>query len=98
MILACGAGVLYLAQSSFFAVSADIGGEYTGVLSGMMNMGAQIGGACTASFTPLIAAHFGWNMSFLTAAALAFTGGLAWILVDPHQQLVPVSPVNAAKR
>jgi len=87
LVLACGAGVLYVAQSSFFAVSADIAGEYTGVVSGMMNMGGQIGGACTASFTPLIAAHFGWDMSFLTAAALAFIGGLAWMVVDPNLQL-----------
>jgi len=92
LVLACGAGVLYVAQSSFFAVAADIAGEYTGIVSGMMNMGGQIGGACTASLTPLIAAHFGWNMSFLTAAALALMGGVAWMMVDPTKQLIPVVP------
>lgn len=88
LVLACGAGVLYLAQSAFWAVSADIAGEFTGVVSGMMNMGAQIGGACTASLTPLIAAHFGWEMSFVCAAALAVIGALAWSVIDPNQQLV----------
>ena len=88
LVLACGAGVLYLAQSAFWAVSADIAGEFTGVVSGMMNMGAQIGGACTASLTPLIAAHFGWNMSFVCAAVLAVIGALAWSVIDPNQQLV----------
>jgi ACS family glucarate transporter-like MFS transporter len=95
LVLACGAGVLYLAQSSFFAVSADIAGEYTGIVSGMMNMGGQLGGACTASLTPLIAAHFGWNMSFLTAAALALLGGVVWMVVDPKQQLIPVLTIRA---
>jgi ACS family glucarate transporter-like MFS transporter len=95
LILALGAGVLYLAQSSFFAVSADIAGEYTGVVSGMVNMGGQIGGACTASLTPLIAKYFGWETSFLTAAALCLCGGLAWLLVDPTRQMIPTLPVAA---
>jgi ACS family glucarate transporter-like MFS transporter len=84
LVLALGAGVLYLAQSAFWAVSADIAGEYTGIVSGMMNMGAQIGGAGTASLTPLIAAHFGWGMSFVVAAVLALVGGVAWLLIDPE--------------
>ena len=91
LVLACGAGVLYLAQSAFWAVSADIAGEFTGIVSGMMNMGGQIGGACTASLTPLIAAHFGWGISFVTAAALVVIGALAWIVIDPTQQLLLLS-------
>jgi len=96
LILAGGAGVLYLAQSSFWAVSADIAGENTGVVSAMMNMGGQIGGACTASLTPLIAARFGWEMSFVTAAALALMGGLAWLAIDPNRQLAPTPPTTIA--
>lgn len=88
LVLASGAGVLYLAQSNFWAAAADIAGEYTGIVSGMMNMGGQIGGACTASLTPWIAGRFGWEASFAVAAALSLLGGLAWILVDPNRQLV----------
>jgi len=91
-VLACGAGVLYLAQSNFWAATADIAGEYTGVVGGMMNMGGQIGGACTASLTPWIAARFGWETSFVVAAVLALLGGLAWIAVDPNRQLAPILP------
>ena len=83
IILACGAGVLYVAQSGYWAVSADIAGESVGVVSGLMNMGGQAGGACTAALTPLIAAHFGWNMSFVLAAAIAVLGSLAWIAINP---------------
>jgi len=92
LVLACGAGVLYLAQSNFWAATADIAGEYTGVVGGMMNMGGQIGGACTASLTPWIAARFGWETSFVVAAVLALLGGLAWIAVDPNRQLAPILP------
>jgi ACS family glucarate transporter-like MFS transporter len=88
VVLAGGAGVLYLAQSSFWSVTADIAGASSGSVSGFMNMGAQIGGAVTASLTPWIAAHFGWTASFLVAAALCVLGALAWLLVDPSRTLV----------
>jgi len=84
LLLACGAGALYLAQSSYWAVCADIAGENTSVVTGIVNMGGQIGGACTASLTPLLAAHFGWGASFAAAAGLAVLGALAWLLVDPR--------------
>jgi ACS family glucarate transporter-like MFS transporter len=87
VVLACGAGVLYVAQSGYWAVTADISGEYVGVVSGIMNMGGQIGGACTATLTPLIAAHFGWEMSFVVAAALAGMGALMWLLIDPRKPI-----------
>jgi ACS family glucarate transporter-like MFS transporter len=83
LILAGGAGALYLSQSSFWAVSADIGGRRSGVVSGVMNMACQIGGALTASLTPWLAARFGWNAAFLFAAALAVAGGMFWLFVDP---------------
>jgi MFS transporter, ACS family, glucarate transporter len=83
VILAGGAGALYLSQSSFWAVSADIAGERSGVVSGVMNMGCQIGGAVTASLTPYLASKVGWNFAFVFAAALAIGGGVLWLLVDP---------------
>ena len=83
VILACGAGVLYISQSAFWAVAADVASENVGVVSGIMNMGGQAGGACTASLTPLIAAHLGWEMSFVTAASIAVLGGAAWMIINP---------------
>lgn len=87
LLLAGGAGILYVAQSCFWAVTADFSGEYAGIASGIMNMGAQIGGALTASLTPLIAAHFGWHVSFFIAALLALLGGVAWLYVNPRERL-----------
>jgi ACS family glucarate transporter-like MFS transporter len=86
-ILACGAGVLYIAQSGFWAVAADVSGEHVGVVSGVMNMGGQIGGACTASLTPLLAAHFGWQASFIAAAVLSLLGGMLWTTIHPERAL-----------
>jgi ACS family glucarate transporter-like MFS transporter len=87
VVLAGGAGALYLSQSSFWSVTADLAGSSSGTVSGFMNMGAQIGGAVTASLTPWIAGRFGWTASFLVAAALCCVGTAAWIFVDPRQRL-----------
>lgn len=84
MVLAGGAGALYLSQSSFWSVSADIGGKSAGSVSGFMNMGGQIGGALTASLTPAIADKFGWTASFLVASGLCAVGALAWLMVHPE--------------
>jgi MFS transporter, ACS family, glucarate transporter len=105
VVLAGGAGALYLAQSSFWSVSADIAGSSAGSISGFMNMGAQIGGAVTASLTPWIATRLGWTASFLAAALLCVIGAAGWLGVDPAEVLaaddgglrssVPASPVSA---
>jgi ACS family glucarate transporter-like MFS transporter len=87
VILAGGAGALYLSQSSFWSVTADLGGRSAGTVSGLMNMGGQIGGAVTASLTPAIANHFGWTASFLVAAALCALGAIAWLFVNPEATL-----------
>jgi MFS transporter, ACS family, glucarate transporter len=87
VILAGGAGALYVSQSSFWAISADIGGRFSGSLSGFMNMGGQFGGAVTTFLTPYIALHLGWTAPFLVAAALAVLGSLAWLVVDPSRPL-----------
>jgi ACS family glucarate transporter-like MFS transporter len=87
IILAGGAGTLYLSQSSFFSVSVDIAGRSSGVFSSIVNMGGQIGGAVTASLTPWIAEHFGWTSSFGAAAVLAIVGGFCWLVVHPERPL-----------
>jgi ACS family glucarate transporter-like MFS transporter len=95
VVLAGGAGALYLSQSSFWSVTVDIAGASSGSVSGFMNMGNQIGAAITASLTPWIAVRFGWTISFLVAAALCVLGAASWLLVNPSQQLT-VLPADSA--
>jgi MFS transporter, ACS family, glucarate transporter len=87
IVLAGGAGALYLSQSAFWSVSSGIAGHSAGSVSGVMNMGNQIGGAITASLTPVLAKHFGWGFPFLVAGLLAIAGSLMWMLVDPQRQI-----------
>jgi ACS family glucarate transporter-like MFS transporter len=87
IILAGGAGALYLSQSTFWSVSIDIAGRSSGAFSSAVNMGGQFGGALTASLTPWIAQHYGWTMSFLVAAGFAVVGAFSWLLVHPERAL-----------
>jgi ACS family glucarate transporter-like MFS transporter len=87
LVLASGAGALYLAQSAFWALSADLGGDAAGLVSGIMNMGCQLGGVCTAALTPVIARSFGWTASFTITAAVCLLGAVVWIFVDPFHRL-----------
>ena len=87
MVLAGGAGALYLSQSSFWSLTADIAGASAGSVSGFMNMGGQIGGALTGSLTPWIAVRYGWTASFLVAAGLCLLGAVSWLVVDPRRTL-----------
>jgi ACS family glucarate transporter-like MFS transporter len=96
VVLAGGAGALYFSQSSFWAVSADIGGLFSGSVSGFMNMGAQAGGALTASLTPWIAARYGWTASFMVAAALCGAGAIGWFLVNPDSNGISAAPAGTS--
>jgi ACS family glucarate transporter-like MFS transporter len=87
IFLALGVGAQYLAQSSYWSVTADIAGPSAGSVSGLMNMGGQIGGAITAMLTPVIARSFGWSTSFLVPAGLCALGAILWLMVDPTVRL-----------
>lgn len=89
LVLAGGAGAVYLSQSSFWAATTDIAGQHTGVVSGLMNMGCQLGGVVTSSLTPWIAEHYGWSAAFWTGAAVVLVGALAWVAVNPNRALFP---------
>lgn len=97
VVLAGGAGALYLSQSSFWSVTADIAGRTAGSVSGFMNMGGQIGGAVTGSLTPWIAARYGWTASFLVAAALCLVGSASWIVVNPLKTLNDVRSTSSGQ-
>ncbi len=88
-VLAGGVGTLYISQSSFWSVSADLGRESAGSLSGVMNMGGQFGGVVTSSLTPAIAGHFGWTASFVVSGVLCLVGGALWLAVAPEGTPTP---------
>jgi ACS family glucarate transporter-like MFS transporter len=98
IVLALGAGFLYLSQSSFWSVTADIAGPSAGTVSGVMNMIGQFGGVVAPSLTPLLAAQFGWSAAFLVAAGLGVMGSLVWLGVNPERTLLRAPVMASAER
>src|SRR5579863_5134651 len=80
---------LELVISPAWAVPMDVGGEYSGTVSGVMNMA----GSLAASVSPII---FGalvqrgfWIAPFFISAGVLLTGAVIWaFLIDPEQSVV----------
>ena len=77
-----------------WAVPMDVGGRFSGTVTGVMNMA----GALAASFTPIVyGTLFGrghWVAPFLVSAAVKAAGALIWMfLIDPEKS-VPASAVR----
>ncbi|MGH9357971.1 MAG: MFS transporter [Terriglobia bacterium] len=72
-----------------WAVPMDVGGEFSGTVSGVMNMA----GSVAASFSPIIFGVFVqkglWIIPFFISAGILLTGSLIWtFLIDPEISVV----------
>jgi len=85
--LSLGAGWLYFAVGAYWASTTDLSRTYAGTLSGVMNTGANLGGALSPTVTPWLADHWGWPVSLLVAALIALAGALMWLKIDPGKGL-----------
>jgi ACS family glucarate transporter-like MFS transporter len=67
----------------------DIGGRYSGTVSGAMNMVGNIGGA----LSPLIIGYIltwnpgNWTLTFYVSSAIYLMGGVCWFFIDAHTPL-----------
>jgi MFS family permease len=67
----------------------DIGGRFSGTVSGTMNMVGNIGGA----LSPLAIGYIltftnnNWSLTFYVSSAIYLLGGLCWLFIDAHTPL-----------
>ena len=80
--LSLGAGCLYFAVGAYWASTSDLSKTHAGALSGLMNTGANIGGALSPTLTPWLAAQWGWPMALAAAGAVAMVGAVMWLKID----------------
>jgi ACS family glucarate transporter-like MFS transporter len=85
--LSLGAGWLYFSVGAYWASTTDLSKAHAGTLSGLMNTGANIGGAISPTLTPWLANQWGWPVSLGVAAIVAIMGGLLWFLIKPGEGL-----------
>jgi sugar phosphate permease len=72
-----------------WAVPMDIGGEFSGTVSGMMNMGGQIVGALSPTVFGILVARGNWVAPFVVSACLVFVGAGIWAFwIDPEVSVI----------
>jgi sugar phosphate permease len=97
--------ILCLAISFFFlewvigpawAVPMDVGGQFSGTVTGVMNMVGALGGALTAVVYGSLFNRGLWVAPFLVSAGVMLLGALLWIfLINPEVSVVGGGIVTA---
>jgi sugar phosphate permease len=90
--------ILFLAASFFFlewvigpawAVPMDVGGQFSGTVTGVMNMVGALGGASTAVVYGSLFNRGLWVAPFLVSAGVMLLGALIWIfLINPEKSVI----------
>lgn len=98
--------ILFLAASFFFlewvigpawAVPMDVGGQFSGTVTGVMNMVGALGGASTAVVYGSLFNRGFWVAPFLVSAGVMVVGALIWtFLIDPEQSVVGGAAADSA--
>ena len=72
-----------------WAVPMDIGGEFSGTVSGMMNMGGQFVGALSPTVFGYLVSRGSWVAPFAVSAGLLFIGAAIWAFwINPEQSVI----------
>ena len=89
--------VLSIALASFFndttmpgswTTCMDIGGKYTGTVSGAMNMMGNFGGVVSPIVLGYIIRETGnWDLTFYLTAGLYFVGAICWLFINSTKAL-----------
>src|SRR5229473_683717 len=79
---------LELTVAVSWAISLDIGGDYTGSVSGVMNTLGNLGGALSSVVIGYLATKMGWNWPFLVASAMCLAAALLATRINPNRSAV----------
>jgi nitrate/nitrite transporter NarK len=73
-----------------WAVAVDIGREYAGTVSGLMNMYGNVGGAISPLVLGLLVRQTGaWEIPLGLAAGFCLVAALLWLRIDPEATIAP---------
>jgi MFS family permease len=81
-------GGLELTVAVSWAICLDIGGDYSGSVSSVMNTLGNLGGAISAVMVGYLATLLGWTSPFLLASFLCLLSALIVSRIDPRRSAV----------
>jgi sugar phosphate permease len=72
-----------------WSVPMHVGGQYSGTVSGVMNMAGNIGGALSPIVFGVLVQYGSWQAPFIVAAALLVFGSAVWAFwLDPEKSVI----------
>ena len=77
-----------------WAVTLDVGGEFAGSVSAVMNTMGNIGAAIAVGVTAWFATQYGWASAFGIVAMLGVAAGFLMLQVDPTRRFYVDTPDN----
>jgi sugar phosphate permease len=80
---------LELTVAVSWAMCIDLGRQFSGSVSGVMNTGGNLGGACGAVVVGYMATLYGWTSVFVLASALCLAAAALALFLDPAAAPVP---------
>jgi len=88
----CLTGAMFFLECTIgpsWSVPMDVGGKFSGTVSGMMNMAGNIGGALSPLVFGVLVQYGSWQAPFIVAASLLVIGSLVWAFwLDPDVSVV----------
>jgi nitrate/nitrite transporter NarK len=88
VLLALALGSADLALGACWAVCLDVGADHAGVVSGFMNTFGNVGGLVGPLVVGVVVERWAsWTVPFYITAAVYVAGALAWLAIDPREQM-----------
>ena len=78
---------LGFSMNSTWTSASDLGGKFSGTVSGFMNFLANIIGGLAPIIVAWVATGWGWKAAILVTALSGIIGAIAWVFVRPHRPL-----------
>ena len=90
---------LDLALPGCWNTCMDVGGKYSGTVSGSMNMMGNFGGMASPLVIGFILylTHRNWQVACISFSIVYFLGAFCWLFVNPFERLENET-TNGAKR
>jgi sugar phosphate permease len=71
-----------------WAIPLDIGGDYAGSVSAVMNMSGNVGGAISPALLAYLVRLYGWNVPFVVSAALCVAAAWLFGKIDATHKII----------
>jgi MFS family permease len=81
-----------------WAIPLDIGGDYAGSVSAVMNTCGNIGGAISPALLAYLVRSYGWNVPFVVASALCVAAAVLFGGIDATRKIFPDHASRGAPR